>query len=138
MLVHVKAKKSLQRQKQPILSRGKILCSFKPPSNNANGHHLKEIYERQPVEINGNYCIQLSWDGRAHKPFVYFEPVPEILKVKIDPLFYYCNNIHQRLPAFFSWWTSVCTPPQHSLQRNQLIYVQNVDKYTKVSVTYCI
>ncbi len=87
--------------------------------------------------MNGKHSIQLSWHGGVHNPYVYFEPVAEMLKVKIWPLFYYCNNIHETISAFSLWWKSVCTPPQHSLQPNHLIYVQNVDKYITVCA-YCM
>ncbi len=71
MLVRVKAQKSLQRKKKPYETRGKILCSFKAPSSSTNGLHLRESYERPPVERNGNHTIQVSWHGNVHNPKCY-------------------------------------------------------------------
>eukprot|EP01084_Bolivina_argentea_P315515 546646_1 len=132
MLAHVKVTYSLQRRRQKPESRGTKLCSFKAPSGNVDGNYLKDIYERPPVKVNGYYSIQAGWHGRVHKPYVYYEPVATMLQTIIYPLFYYCNNIHASIPEFTNWWTSQCSPPQHSLQNNGLIYVANVDKYIKV------
>ncbi len=105
MPVCVKAQKSLQREKKPYETRWKILYNFKAPSFNTNGYHLKAIYERTPVQANGIYRAQLSWHGGVHNPYVYYEPVTEMLKVKIWPMFYYCNDIHETISAFSIWWS---------------------------------
>ncbi len=131
-------KKTTKKAAMQLYVGDTILCQFKRPTKGADAakDHLKSILQRKPKKIDGKDIFHLaaSWWGSQHNGSIYYEPADELLNLGIDVLYYYMNNIHQQLPEFSVWWTSVCRPPANELALNELVKVAGDGAVTYIKV----
>ena len=45
---------------------------------------------------------------------------------------YYLNDVHHKYPEFSRWWKSKCESPSFNLSLNQIVYVQEENKYVQL------
>ncbi len=57
---------------------------------------------------------------------------------KIEPPLYYLNDKHREVPDFSRWWTNVYRHPSNSLVMDEVIHIEDINKFVKVCMFFCI